>query len=117
MKLLVFFEHSKVPVVLSWFSPLSKIWAITLGPFIFCQGKINPRTKLHETIHWEQYKELWVLGFLFLYGLFYLAAYKKYRDLHLAYYMIPFEQEAYDKDQDRNYLNNRKKFAWTKYKI
>ena len=73
MKSPKFFENSKLPKFLSKFAPI-EIWAITLGPFVFCKGELSEKTKRHETIHFMQYKELWFIGFLLIYLFDYLWA-------------------------------------------
>lgn len=112
----VFFEDSKVPVILSKVSPI-EIGAITLGPFVFSRGKVSDRTRNHESIHWEQYKETLIVGFLFLYVVYWLAGLVKYRNGSKAYYQIPFEQEAYDHDKNLSYILSRPHFTWWRYKV
>ena len=116
MKLPIFFENSNVPAILSWVSPIS-IGAITLGPFVFSRGEISDVTKNHEAIHWEQYKETLIIGFAFLYLFYWLLGLIRYRDGELAYVMIPFEQEAYQHDEDLEYIQSRKRFVWWNYKV
>ena len=108
-----FFENSKVPVFLSYFTPIT-IGAITIGPFVFSRGEMSEETKNHETIHWQQYIETGILGFILLYYLFYGINLIRYRDGKKAYYMIPFEKEAYDNDMNLDYLKTRKRFSWLK---
>lgn len=108
-----FFENSKVPVFLSYFTPIT-IGAITIGPLVFSRGEMSDVTKNHETIHWQQYIETGILGFIFLYYLFYAINLIRYRDGQKAYYMIPFEKEAYDNDENLGYLKTRKRFSWLK---
>ena len=108
-----FIENSKVPVVLSKISPI-EINAITLGPFIFSRGEMSIQTRNHEAIHWEQYKETLILGFLFLYAVFYIFGLLKYRSGEMAYYNIPFEREAYDNDSDLGYIFQRKPWSWAR---
>ncbi len=114
MKFPVFFENSKVPAYLSYLSPIT-INAITLGPLVFSAGEIEPVTRNHETIHWKQYKETLILGFLLLYAVFYVVGLIKYRSGKLAYYNIPFEREAYQNDEDFGYIFRRPCWAWVKY--
>ena len=110
-----FFKNSKVPVVLSKFTPI-EIGAITIGPWVFSRGEMSDVTKNHETIHWQQYIETGILGFIILYYSFYFWNLIKYRDGQVAYHMIPFEKEAYDNDKNLNYLETRKRYSWlTKY--
>lgn len=106
-----FFENSKVPVFLSHFTPIT-IGAITIGPLVFSRGEMSEVTKNHETIHWQQYIETGIIGFIFLYYLFYAINFLRYRDGELAYYMIPFEKEAYDNDKNLDYLETRKRYSW-----
>ena len=114
MSLPKFYENSRVPVVLSNFSPID-IGAITIGPFVFSRGEMTDVLKNHETIHWQQYKETLIIGFLLLYLIFWVWGLAKYRDGKVAYAMIPFEREAYDNDEDLEYLRNRKHYAWIDY--
>ena len=106
-----FFENSKVPVVLSYLAPID-IGAITIGPLVFSRGEMSEVTKNHEAIHWQQYIETGILGFIVLYYSYYLWNYVKYRDGKKAYYTIPFEKEAYDHDENLEYLDSRKRYSW-----
>jgi len=108
-----FFENSKVPVVLSKLAPI-EIGAITIGPLVFSRGEMSDTTKNHEAIHWQQYIETGIFGFIILYYSFYLWNFLRYRDGQIAYYEIPFEKEAYDNDDNMNYLNERKRWSWIK---
>ena len=106
----IIIENSKIPKYLSIFID---IWAITLYPFIICKGKINERTLNHEKIHLAQQRELWLIGFYFLYAFWWL----KYRIFYHfsseeAYHALPFEREAYAHDMDEEYLSKRERFAW-----
>ena len=111
-----FFENSKVPVILSKFAPIN-INAITLGPFVFSRGVLSERVKRHETIHFQQYIETLLIGFLLIYLYDYVRSGFKFGFNREAYLNIRFEQEAYDNDTDVDYLENRKYFAWLEYKL
>ena len=115
MKFPVFIENSRVPAVLSFFSPI-EIGAITLGPFVFSCGEIDPVMRNHEAIHWEQYKETFVVGFLLLYAFFYIIGLIRYRSGAAAYYNILFEREAYQNDHDFGYIFRRKRWSWLNYR-
>lgn len=106
-----FFENSKIPVLLSTIAPI-EIGAITIGPFVFSRGEMSDVTKNHETIHWQQYIETGIIGFVILYYSFYLYNYIKCRNGSLAYYSIPFEKEAYDNHEDMDYCLTRKRYSW-----
>ncbi len=108
----IFIENSKVPVALSKIAPIN-IWAINLIFFVFCKGKLNETTKRHETIHFRQWLELGIVGFAFLYPVFYLwNRVVKRMPGSTAYYNIPFEIEAYQNQDDVDYLESRKLWAW-----
>ena len=113
-----FYENSKVPVILSKFAPI-EIYAITLGPWVFCRGELPESTKRHETIHYLQYKELWFIGFLFVYLFDFLwaAVLSRKGFTREAYLSIRFEQEAWNCDEIEDYLTYREPYAWLKYPI
>ena len=110
----VFIENSKVPKLLSYVSPI-EIGAISLGIFVFARGKVSPTQRRHETIHYRQWVELGLVGFLVLYPFFWLWKLAKHRDGAKAYEQIPFEQEAYSNEHVEGYLSTRKLFAWKSY--
>ncbi len=78
---------------------------------------MGPETLNHETIHIKQQAELFVIFFYLLYVAYYFIGLVKYKDKQKAYYMIPFEQEAYEYDNQLDYLQTRKPYSWTKYKV
>ena len=108
------FENNKIPIWLSKIAPIN-IFAISLFIFIFCKETLTTKYKLHEIIHFQQQLELFFIGFLILYGLFYIIGYLKYKNGQEAYYQNPFEKEAFDNQNTINYLINRKRFSWIKY--
>ncbi len=110
-KLPIFIEDSKIPVILSKLSPID-IWAISLGPFVISRGKINEKTRIHESIHYRQWIELGYVGFLILYPAFWVLNLMRGMDGKDAYFNIPFEIEAYENQGDISYLYNRKSYAW-----
>jgi len=111
-----FVENSNIPVFISYFSPID-IEAITLGPVVISRGSMSETTKMHETIHWQQYIETGIIGFPFLYLAYWLVGLIKYRSGSIAYYQIPFEQEAYFNQENPFYLITRKRWSWRKIKI
>jgi hypothetical protein len=50
-----------------------------------------------------------------LYGLFHIVGLIRYKDGTKAYYENPFEREAYANDENPNYLQERKPYAWINY--
>jgi hypothetical protein len=97
----------------------TKINGITLFPFIFIKKKEFLKDQIlihHEKIHLRQQIELLVIFFYLWYIVEYLYWYYRLKDGYLAYKHISFEREAYAKEQDTNYLRNRKLFAFWIYK-
>ena len=114
MSIQIVITNSKIPKLMS---VIINVYAITLWPFVFIRDEGNDVTINHETIHIKQYNELLVIGFLMIYFFDWLVGLIKYRNREKAYYRIRFEQEAYDNQADLNYIKNRKKFYWLKYKV
>jgi len=115
MKLPVFVDNSRLPVFLSRLSPIN-IYAISLGFFVFCREVLSERGKRHETIHFKQWMELLLVGFLVLYPLFWLILVIRHKGGAKAYKLIPFEVEAYMHEHEEGYLDNRSWFSWWKYR-
>jgi len=100
-----------------------KIAGTFIFPFIILRKKPNiatlaykewHETKNHENIHFVQCIELYVFGFLFLYGLHYLIGRLKGLSGYEAYKNVIFEKEANEYEGDLKYLNDRPKFNWLK---
>jgi hypothetical protein len=107
----IFIENSKIPVWLSYLAPIN-IGAITLFFLVFSRGEMDEEVKRHETIHFQQMLETLVIGFLILYLWDYVWGYIKYRDGAQAYRRIRAEREAYHRDGEEGYLQNRKRYQW-----
>lgn len=113
----VFIENSNVPVWLSYLAPIN-IGAITLFFLVFSRGEMSDTTKRHETIHFQQMLETFVIGFLILYLWDYLRGYIKYGNGRAAYLGIRAEQEAYQEEGSKPYLNQRTRWRWIfNYKV
>lgn len=69
----------------------------------------------HEATHTEQMKELLFLPFYALYLIEWLIRLAMYRDMHKAYINISFEREAYANQDDIDYNERRKRYAFLKY--
>lgn len=91
------------------------VYAITIFPFIFCFEPINDIVENHETIHYEQQKELLLVFFYLLYAFFFIKGYVQYGDYYKAYMSIPFEKEAYANQRNLEYLEQRHRFSWLNY--
>jgi hypothetical protein len=81
----------------------SNLKGITLFPFIFVENKRDRVLINHEKIHYQQAKELFVIGFYLWYLWEWIRrGYKKNR----------FEVEAYANEKDLNYLKTRKPYNY-----
>lgn len=99
------------------FSIVISVYAITLFPFIIASEELDEYTMNHELVHFEQQKELFVIGFYILYAYDFIKGVIKYKDKDLAYYSIRFEQEAYNYENDLGYIVDREKHAWKEYEV
>jgi hypothetical protein len=83
---------------------------LTVFPFVFLRDR-NTQDHLvlmnHERIHLRQQLELLVLPFFMIYGLDYLVKLIRYRDKDVAYRNVVFEREAYENENDLEYLKSR----------
>jgi hypothetical protein len=98
-------------------SPLPDRDNITIYPYVILDSTMfHPVDINHEFIHFEQEKELSVVGF---YGLYILESLIKLPlhnfsiiDVHDE---ISFEREANYYESNLQYLNQRKKLTWLKF--
>ena len=110
----LFFENSWFPKLLSKVSPID-VWAVSIGPFVWCKGELSEETKRHETIHFQQQLEMLFVFQLVLYVAFWVVGLFRYRSPEVAYFENPFEREAYRNDADEGYLEQRPRFAWVRH--
>ena len=80
--------------------------AICLFGFVFAVRPLSEAEYNHERIHAAQQKELLYLPF------FLMVLFLKYRDGKKAYFNIRFEKEAYNHQNDMQYLKNRKHYHY-----
>jgi hypothetical protein len=92
--------------------------AMTVGPLIFVRGSfaLGSVDINHETIHWEQQKEMLIIPFFLWYVIEFIIKYIYYGfKWHKAYRSLSFEREAYFNQEVMTYLNNREPFEWIYY--
>ncbi len=91
--------------------------AINLFGVLFVRqtAVIDEVTLNHESIHSGQWRELLYVGFLLWYAIEYLIRLIRLRKHHLAYRRISFEREAYAHQNNLEYVNKRKPYAFVKY--
>jgi hypothetical protein len=98
--------------------PFMKPAGMALFPFILIHDeklKANKTLIRHENIHLQQQIELLVIPFYLLYVINYLVNLLQYKNHQQAYIKIIFEREAYQHENDVDYLTNRKLWGWIKY--
>jgi hypothetical protein len=93
---------------------------IVLWPFIIVNNKYNKVLVNHEKIHMAQARELWVLGFYWLYFKNYFHNRKIFKGHKVlkhwwCYRNISFEKEAFGNQSKLDYLADRKHNAWKDY--
>lgn len=103
------------------FCKMIGVKGICLWPFIIVNNKKDKVLVQHETIHYHQAKELWVIGFYWLYMKFYFQNRRNYKGhpsvKHFwCYRNIPFEKEAFAFQSQSDYLQRRKPMFWKNYK-
>ena len=106
--------------------------AMTIGPYIFCKdaNELDEKGINHEAIHWEQQKELLVIGFYLLYIALWIievgrcvfnnergydTSKNKNGVFKRAYRSIAFEREAYSNQCNLEYIGERKDYAWINF--
>jgi hypothetical protein len=88
--------------------------AISLFGFILTRSSIGLSFKTinHESIHWQQQKELLIVPFFVWYLVEYLVRLVQYRNHDKAYRNISFEREAYANAANFLYIKERKRWAF-----
>lgn len=95
-----------------------KVSAVALYPFCLIQDnkyKLDGRLLNHERIHFRQQLELLIVPFYIIYILHYLLLFARFRNHDKAYRSIVFEKEAYQNDNNFDYLKTRKIWRFLSY--
>ena len=98
--------------LLSWLNGFTVDGFEGIFPFIFVKDPANVITVRHETIHFYQQLEVGIIYYYPIYGACYLYNRIKGMDHEDAYYNVPFETEAYNNEDDEQYLENRRYYEW-----
>ena len=91
---------------------------LTVYPFVFLKYwnfKTDEVLINHEKIHLKQQLEMLIFPFYVFYILEFLFRFIQYKNWYLAYINISFERESYFNENNLNYLNERKPWAFLKY--
>ena len=101
-------------IIRNKYIPFKGFLAINLFGILFVRGdaRIDDITLNHEKIHTAQIKELWYIFFYLWYIIEWLIRLFMKGN---AYRNISFEREAYNNENDLDYLKTRKRFAFLKY--
>jgi hypothetical protein len=105
---IVLYTKRKIFKSYSGFSFFIFIW-------IYAPLKKDPSLVRHEKIHFYQQVELLFFFHWLLYSMFYVAARLAGHNHERAYRANPFEQEAYQQENNLNYLRDRKVYSWVRY--
>lgn len=92
--------------------------AIAVFPFILLKNKDlrgNKRLLNHEKIHLRQQIELLIIPFYIWYLAEYFLRLIQFKNGNMAYMNISFEREAYQNDEDLEFLQNRKLFNFLRF--
>lgn len=92
--------------------------ALAIWPFIILKDKklMDDGVLMnHEKIHLRQQVEMLWLPFFIFYLVEFLLKLIIYKKPKLAYFNLSFEREAYQNEQNLNYLRNRKFWTVMKY--
>ncbi len=93
-----------------------KVDGIEFIPFIIILRKgVSLSLKNHETIHFYQMMECYIIFYYIIYAINYAILRFKGVDHINAYKNIVFEKEAYNNQNKKNYLKTRKLWSWRKY--
>ncbi|GGD14441.1 hypothetical protein [Flavobacterium orientale] len=106
-----------IVVVFKYLTP-KRFRGITLFPFVVLKSKLDKQNLVllhHERIHLRQQLELLVVPFFIWYGIEFLIRLFQTRSRIKAYRMISFEQEAYENENDLDYLKKRSFWNFLNY--
>ncbi len=98
--------------------PFLWVTGMAFFPFILIRPKKPSKSLInHEKIHIRQQLEMGILPFYICYGIeyYYNRFIKKY-SRYKAYRNISFEREAFENEDDLEYLKTRKIWAFRGYK-
>lgn len=104
-------------MIINRFIPFRGFTAINILGLIFVRKgmKFTDADLRHERIHTRQMLELLILPFYLWYGIEWLIRLIKTRNVQRAYLSISFEREAYEHQDDPDYLRHRRPYAWLNY--
>lgn len=105
-------------IIFSKYIFFSSFNALAIWPFIFLKDRSLKSDNIllnHEKIHLRQQIEMLWLVFFIIYLFEFLIKLMVYKKPKLAYFNLSFEREAYQNEENLNYLRNRKLWSVLKY--
>jgi hypothetical protein len=90
--------------------------AMTIGPIVLCKPGIPDSTRNHEIIHHQQNIETLYVGMLVIYVYDYLKGLWNGKSSYDSYMETRAEIEAYEHEEDMEYLSKRKRYEWLFHK-
>ncbi len=99
----------KSNLLFKWFTP-KQVVGIALFPFIFYKHQSDAEDDcfmLHERIHLQQQLELAIVPFYLWYIIEFIVRLWQYKSMHVAYRNISFEREAYNNEEQKDFLKQR----------
>lgn len=98
-----------------WF-PFGGYSTINIFGVLFTKKQnLGPVTINHESIHTEQMKEMLYIFFYIWYAIEYIIVRFFHKKQNASYHDISLEEEAYNNDNNLDYIKSRKHYAWVKY--
>lgn len=104
----------KMKIIYNNLIPFKGFKCINLFGILFVRNGFVMKDKdlNHESIHTAQMKELWYVGFYLLYFIEFLIKLILNFNFHKAYRDISFEKEAYQNEDNLDYLLTRRDYEW-----
>lgn len=96
--------------------PFGKYSTINICGILFTKkAYLSDKTINHESIHTKQILEMGIIGFYLWYIIEYIIVRFAHTLQNEAYHDISFEEEAHTNQENLDYINHRKHYAWVKY--
>lgn len=102
-------------IIYTKYFPPKRYKCINLFGVFIAKKELSAININHESIHTAQGKEMIWIFFYLWYIIEWLFRLVQYQNRKQAYYNISFEREAYNNQNNVNYLSERKCYSWVKY--
>ncbi len=99
-------------IIINNILPPKGFLCINLFGILFCRRQLNSIDINHELVHTAQMKEMLYVFFYIWYVIEWFIKLFIYQDSNSAYRNISFEREAYENQDNLDYLKTRKHYGW-----